>query len=585
MRRFIEDFALIGDLHTAALVSRSASIEWLCIPRFESGACFASLLGDEGNGRWRLSPEQDPHTIERRYRGETLVLETTMRTGDGCVRIIDFMPRRDRLPVVVRIVEGVEGRVPMRTQMACRFEYGSLPPWTRRIGDAITFTVGANAAALRSSVELRFEKTDVDASFTLAQGERATFVLQWYPSHEKPPKALDALHALRETERLWREWARLCRYQGKYREAVVRSLISLKALTYEPTGGCVAAATTSLPENIGGDRNWDYRYAWIRDSAITIDAFVPLGYLEEARAWRDWLLRMLAGAPERLQIMYTASGRSRIDEYVATWLSGYEASSPVRIGNAAYTQFQLGIYGHLMHAIASARDAGIEIDTDAWRMISKLLGYVRDHWRDPDSGIWEYRTPEACYTLSRVEAWVAFDRAIDVVETSGYEGPVDEWRTIRAEIHADVCTNGFNRKANAFVQRYGKNELDASLLLVPLSGFLPIDDPRVQGTIAAIETHLSVDGLIMRASRHIKDGKPNEGAFLVCNFWLAECYMLAGRHAEARALFERLLAIRNDVGLLSEEYDTERRRLTGNFPQTFSHAALVNTAFLIEMSR
>jgi GH15 family glucan-1,4-alpha-glucosidase len=582
-RPLIEDLALIGDLHTAALVSRQGAIEWLCLPHFDSPACFASLLGDERNGCWELAPAEPAVAISRRYRDETLVLETTVETESGAVRVLDFMPRRILNPVVMRIVEGLRGSVRMRTKIVHRFEYGSLPAWVQHNGDAMTFTVGENATVLRSSVELHIDGPDALGEFAVAAGESATFVLQWYPSYEDPPAALDPRRTLDETEDLWRQWARRCQYAGPYRDAVVRSLITLKALTYEPSGGCVAAPTTSLPERLGGDRNWDYRYAWIRDSALTIEALIVGGYDEEARAWRDWLLRVLAGAPEQLQIMYTITGGQRMEEYTLDHLSGYEGARPVRIGNAAYRQFQLGMYGHLMDGAAMARAAGIEIDEAAWQMLVKLLEFVNEHWRDPDHGIWELRRRPRCYTGSAVMAWVAFDRAIAVAQASRRDCPIDRWRATRRSIADEICRRGFSKRRNAFVQSYGSKKLDASLLLIPLVGFLPAGDERVAGTLAAIERELLFDGLLLRSSRSIaRDGQPNEGAFLACNFWLVQNYAKLGRIEEARALFERVLSLANDVGLLSEEYDVVAQRLVGNFPQTFSHAVLVNTAVLLE---
>ncbi len=581
-RPLIEDLALIGDLHTAALVSRQGTIEWFCLPHFDSPACFASLLGDERNGCWTLAPREPAVAIARRYRDETLVLETTVQTGSGEVRILDFMPRRNRVPVVVRIVEGLRGSVVMRTKLAHRFEYGRLPAWVQHRGDAITFTVGENATVVRSSMGLHVDGADALGEFVIAAGESAGFVLQWYPSYEDPPDALDPRAALTETEELWRQWARRCQYRGPYRDAVVRSLITLKALTYESSGGCVAAPTTSLPERLGGDRNWDYRYAWIRDSALTIEALITGGYDEEARAWRDWLLRVLAGAPEQLLIMYTITGGQRMEERIIDYLAGYEGSRPVRIGNAAYRQFQLGMYGHLLEGAAMARAAGIELDEAAWQMLVKLLEFVNEHWRDPDHGMWELRRRPRRYTGSAVMAWVAFDRAIAIAQASQRDCPIDRWRATREAIADEICRRGFSKRRNAFVQSYGSKKLDASLLLIPLVGFLPIGDERVGGTLAAIERALLFDGLLLRSSRSIaRDGQPNEGAFLACSFWLVQNYAMLGRMEQALELFERLLGLANDVGLLSEEYDVVQRRLVGNFPQTFSHALLVNTAVLL----
>jgi GH15 family glucan-1,4-alpha-glucosidase len=584
--RFIEDFALIGDLHTSALVSRGGAIEWLCLPRFDSPSAFASLVGSPEDGIWTLAPAGGVRDSHWRYVGDTLVLENTMHSDGGTVRIVDFMPRREDNPTVIRIVEGLEGQTKMHMRLSCRFAYGVLPPWTRWLGDALTMTVGADAVALRASAGVEIDGPDATADFTVGSGEHHTFVLQWYPSHEPPPPPRDAAEAYEKTLRLWEEWSGRCEYQGAYRGAVLRSVILLKALMYEPTGGCVAAATTSLPEQLGGAKNWDYRFAWIRDSAFTIEALVSTGYLDEAKGWRDWLLRMLAGAPEQLQIMYGVCGEPRIEEYTLERLAGYEGAKPVRIGNAAYTQFQLGIYGNTMEAIGNAHKAGIEIDAYAWAMLCRMLAYVRAHWRDPDSGIWESRGPQMHYTHSRVMAWVAFDRAIRIVESGdGHDGPVDMWRETREQILDDVCTNGFSRRRGAFVQTYETEELDASLLVVPLVGFLPIAHEYVAGTLAAIENELCVDGFVMRTSLDIArdKGRPrvNEGAFLACNFWLAQNYMLAGRIAEARTVFERIAGIASDLGQLSEEYDPIAKRQVGNTPQTFSHATLVNAAVML----
>jgi GH15 family glucan-1,4-alpha-glucosidase len=576
VRRYIEDFALIGDLHTAALVGRDGTIEWLCVPRFDSPSAFASLLGDEDDGCWVLRPKDEVVESHRRYIGPTLVLDSTMRTRRGTVRIIDFMPRREDSPAIVRIVHGVEGSVTLHVRLACRFDYGRLPPWTRQIGDALTMTVGADAVALRSSVKLVIDPPDLVGEFTVRAEERHTFVLQWYPSHQDPPGARDAMAAYEETLELWEDWASRCEYHGEYQDEVVRSLATLKALTFEPSGGCVAAVTTSLPEKIGGDRNWDYRYGWIRDSAITIEALVAAGYREEARAWRDWVLRALAGAPEKLQIMYTVTGEPRIAEYVADWLRGYETSAPVRIGNAAYQQAQHGIYGYAIEAIFNSYQAGIEVDPEAWKMLRKMLDFASEHWSEPDSGIWEFRGRPLHYTHSRVMSWRAFDCAIAMAEASGtFDAPLDEWRKIRSRIHDDVCRHAFNKARNAFVQSYENDTIDASVLIIPIVGFLPVDDARVVTTIEAVERELCRDGFVMRAQGL------EEGSFLLCNFWLAQCYALAGRIEEAHTLFERTVSIANDVGLLSEEFDVKAKRQLGNTPQTFSHASLIVTALAI----
>lgn len=505
-----------------------------------------------------------------------------MRTAQGAIRCIDFMPRRVEQPVLVRIVEGVEGRVDVASTIACRFDYGSLAPWTRKIGDAYTATALGNGMALRTQAPTEVEESDIVSRFTVCPGDSAAFVLQWYPSHVEPPEARDPYRALKQTEREWEKWHRLCKYEGAYGDAVRRSLITLKALTHEPTGGCIAAATTSLPERFGGEKNWDYRYAWIRDSAFTIDALVEAGYQEEARAWRDWLLRMVAADAARLQIAYTVTGGRHLHEWEAHWLGGYEGSRPVRIGNQAYDQFQLGIYGEMMQAITSAHEAGIEIDDHGWQMLRSVTDYVCENWRRPDSGIWESREKRKHYTNSRVMAWLALDCALRIMERDRFEGPRERYRSVREDIRADVLAKGYNERMRSFVESYESDALDASVLLIPIVGFLPAGDERVRSTVERIERDLLVDGFIVRHSESIgrHDGRTtlHEGAFLACNAWLVQVYCLAGRIEDARALFERLLAIRNDVGLLSEEYDVERKRLCGNFPQTFSHCTLVNAA-------
>jgi GH15 family glucan-1,4-alpha-glucosidase len=586
MRRRIEDWALIGDLQTAALVARDATIVWLCLPRFDSDACFASLLGEERHGRWEIRSTVPLLHAERRYLEDSLVLETTLHAGDGTFRVTDFMPRREELPALVRIVEGLDGNAALDSTIVCRFAYGKIAPWIRRQGDAITLTVGSDAVVLHASQTLLTDGSDPQVRFSLKRGERAWFTLQWYPSQQTPPEAFDPLASLDDTLRFWQGWSGRCRYVGRYRETVLRSLITLKALTYEPTGGTVAAVTTSLPEELGGSKNWDYRYAWLRDSAFTISALLAGGYRDEARAWRDWLLRMIAGSPEQLQIVYSASGDRRLDEYQADWLPGYEDSRPVRIGNAAFQQFQLGVYGHTMDAIVRAHEAGVKIEQSAWKVLFNLLEVIEAKRNQPDSGIWETRGVPKHYTLSRVLVWLAFHRAIRAVQELGYDGPVERWRQIAGEVHAEVCERGYNRSRGAFVQAYESDELDASLLLIPIVGFLPADDPRVAGTIAALERHLFVDGFLQRCSNDPERGGhwevPTEGAFLACNFWLVECYVLAGRTDEARQLFERLVGIGNDLGLYSEEYDPRRGRLVGNVPQTFSHAALVAAALRLD---
>jgi GH15 family glucan-1,4-alpha-glucosidase len=588
MRRFIEDFALIGDLHTAGLVSGDGGLEWLCLPRFDSESVFTALLGDAGCSSWSLSPVKPILASQRRYRGHTLILETTLRSEDGTVRLIDFMPRRDRLPTVVRVVEGVEGKVEMQARIACRFGYGKLPPWTRTTRDGVLMTIGPDALLVQSSTRLEVRPPDVRAGFVVGKEKRATFVLQWYRSHEKPPRRPDPIALLRKTEVDWRAWSARCTYHGTYRDAVLRSLMTLKALIFEPSGGAVAAVTTSLPEVLGGVENFDYRYAWLRDSAFTVNALVDAGYHAEARAWRDWLLRVQGGDPSHLQIMYDVEGNRRLEEWEAEWLPGYEGSRPVHIGNAAYKQFQLGVYGHAMHAIFAAHErAGIKINDDAWAMLRLLLDHICGSWKKPDSGIWEYRGRERHYTTSRVMAWAGLDCGVKLAERDRRDVP-DRWVAARDAVHEDVCRRGFSARRGAFVESYEDALLDASVLLVPIVGFLPPEDERVRSTIDAIERELMFDGLIVRDERHVsRDAtgarRPTEGAFLACNAWLVENYAMTGRVREARSLFERLLSVANDVGLLAEEYDVRARRLVGNFPQTFSHATLVNAA--VRLSR
>jgi len=587
MPRLIEDFALIGDLHTAALVSRQGTIEWLCVPRFDSDSVFASIVGDSGNGCWKLEPTAKVLSTQRSYRGDTLVLETILHCEGGSVKVVDFMPRRIENPTIVRIVEGIDGSVEMESLVACRFAFGSLPPWTRQLGDAITMMIGPDALALRGSVDLEIVVPDVRARFIVGAGQKAALVLQWFPSHLPPPEAVDPFDLERNTQTAWNDWTRDATSAGRYRDEIVRSLIVLKALMYEPTGGSVAAPTTSLPESVGGDLNWDYRFAWVRDSAFSLEALVHCGFRDEALAWRDWLLRMLGGEPGRLQIMYSVGGDRYLPEYEASWLRGFENSRPVRIGNAAHVQFQLGIYGHLMQAIFTAHErAGIGIDTEAWAMLSRLVEHVCSVWTLPDSGIWEYRERPEYYTSSRLMAWVALDRAVRAIE-QGYDGPLERWKKVRDEIHAQVCDRGYSPQRKAFVQSYGSQSLDASVLLIPVVGFLPATDPRVAETIATLERELMIEGFIMRDSRHVERDPsgnltPTEGAFLACNMWLVQCYTLAGRLDDARRLIERVVAISNDVGLLAEEYDVRLRAMVGNFPQAFSHATFINAAVMLQ---
>jgi GH15 family glucan-1,4-alpha-glucosidase len=576
----IEDYALIGDCHTVALVGCDGSIDWLCLPRFDSGACFAALLGTPDNGRWLLAPAGPARCTGRRYREGTLVLETDFETDAGAVTVIDCMPPRTREPVLVRTVVGRRGQVPMRLELVIRCDYGSIVPWVRRTDRGIWAIAGPDALVLDTPANLRGENFKTVADFTVSAGDEMPFVLQYYRSHRHPPSPVDAADTLRVTDGWWREWSGRCQYQGPYREAVVRSLITLKALTYAPTGGIVAAATTSLPEHLGGVRNWDYRYCWLRDATFALHALMRGGYVDEARAWRDWLLRAVAGNPAQLNIMYGLAGERRLTEIVLDWLPGYEGSRPVRIGNAAHKQFQLDVFGEVTASLYLARRSGVGPNENAWRVQRALMDHLASVWQDPDEGIWEVRGPRRHFTHSKVMAWVAFHRAIKGVEYFGLEGPVERWRELRAAVHEEVCREGYDPARNTFVQYYGGKALDASLLMIPLVGFLPARDPRVAGTVEAIQRELVIDGFVARyPTREEVDGlPPGEGAFLACSFWMADNLALLGRLDEARACFERLLDLRNDVGLLSEEYDPTARRLVGNFPQAFSHVGLVNTA-------
>jgi GH15 family glucan-1,4-alpha-glucosidase len=580
----IEDYALIGDLQAAALVRRNGSIDWLCLPRFDSSACFAALLGDPDNGRWLLEPV-DHATSSRRYLHDTMVLETTWETADGVARVFDFMPPRGKAPDVGRIVEGVEGEVRMRSELVIRFDYGLVLPWVRRSdGDTRLAIAGPDALCLRTPAPTRGERMQTLSDFTVEEGERVPFVLTWFPSHQDPPPAIDPEVALAETESFWREWNAHCTVplSQPWRDLIHRSLMVLKTLTYEPTGGIVAAPTTSLPEWIGGVRNWDYRYCWLRDATLTLLALLQADHVDEAVAWRRWLLRAVAGDPADLQIMYGVAGERRLTEYELPWLDGFDGSKPVRIGNAASEQLQVDVYGEVLDALYQARVHGLPVDRSAWRLQRVLLDYLEGTWQEPDEGIWEIRGERRHFVHSKVMAWVAFDRAVRTVEEQELDGPVDRWRDLRNEIQAEVCERGFDSSLNSFVQSYGSQELDASLLMLPLVGFLPADDDRVRGTIEAVERELLHDGLVLRY-RTQQDGvdglPPGEGVFLPCSFWLVDCYELLGRHDEAHDLFRRLIALGNDLGLLAEEYDPDARQLLGNFPQAFTHLALVNSAF------
>jgi len=576
----IEDYALIGDTQTAALIGRDGSLDWMCVPRFDSGAPFAALLGDERHGRWRIAPAGEVVRVERRYRPGTLVLETDFHTREGAIRVTDCMPPRGEAPDVVRMVEGLKGRVPVRMELVIRFDYGRIIPWVRRLPGGLTAVAGPDALVLATPVHTRGENLTTRADFVVGEGERTPFVLTWYPSHEPPPRPVHPETAIRETDHWWREWSERFSPGGRWRDEVRRSLITLKALTYAPTGGIVAAATTSLPEQLGGVRNWDYRFCWLRDATLTLLALLDVGYVEEARAWRDWLLRSVAGWPSDMQIMYGPSGERRLTELELDWLPGYEGAKPVRIGNAASQQFQLDVYGEVTDALWQAREAGLEPEPAAWAVQKVLMDFLETGWRKPDEGIWEVRGERRHFTHSKVMAWVAFDRAVRSAERFGLDGPVDRWRRRREEVHAEVCARAWDPERKTFTQSYGSRALDAATLLIPMTGFLPPQDPRVVGTVEAVQRELSRDGLLLRyPTEEADDGlPPGEGAFLPCTFWLVDCLVLLGRREEAEALFERLLGLTNDLGLLSEEYDPASGRLVGNFPQAFSHVGLVNSA-------
>jgi GH15 family glucan-1,4-alpha-glucosidase len=581
MPLLIEDYALIGDTQTAALVGRDGSIDWLCMPRFDSGAMFCALLGTEEHGRWLLRPASDVRAVRRRYREDTLVLETEWDTDEGTVRVIDFMPVRDEAPDIVRIVQGVRGRVTMQMDLRVRFQYGRIVPWVRREDGDLVAVAGPDSVWLRTPVDLRGVGKATVAQFSVGEGFEVPFVLTWQASHEQRPHPVDPHVALDATESYWRQWIGGCTYDGEWSEAVRRSLLTLKALTYAPTGGIVAAPTTSLPEQLGGVRNWDYRYCWLRDATITLQALMYSGFYGEAQAWRRWLLRAIAGDPAEMQIMYGVAGERRLEEWLADWLPGYDGN-PVRIGNAAVDQFQLDVYGEVMDALHQARKAGLEQDRYSWPLQLVLMRFVEDNWDTPDEGIWEVRGGSRHFTHSKLMAWVAVDRAIKTVEDFGADGPVERWKPLREQIRADILAKGWDGKRSTFTQYYGSEELDAALLMMPLVGFLPATDERIRGTVAAIERELLQDGFVQRYTQHTSatDGlPPGEGAFLACTFWLADNYTLMGRTEEARDLFERLLDLRNDVGLLAEEYDPQVKRQVGNFPQAFSHVPLVNSAW------
>ncbi|MEU9881898.1 glycoside hydrolase family 15 protein [Streptomyces phaeochromogenes] len=591
----IEDYALIGDMQTAALVCRDGTVDWLCLPRFDSHAVFAGLLGTEEHGFWRLGPAHaadaaPPTAVRRRYRGDSLILESEWDTSRGTVRVTDFMPPRDGAPQLIRIVEGVTGRVPMRSALRMRFSYGRVVPWVHKHEGRTVAVAGPDSVWFDTECETYGKALTTYSDFTVAPGDRIAFTISWEPSHKQPPALPEPEASLEATEEFWRDWVDQCTYHGPYREAVVRSLITLKALTYGPTGGIVAAPTTSLPEEIGGVRNWDYRYTWLRDAAITLSSLLRTGYREEARAWREWLLRAVAGDPENLQIMYGIAGERELGEAELHWLPGYENSGPVRVGNGAAGQLQLDVYGEVTEALHLAHMTGLARNDYASLLQLKLIRYLEDHWDEPDEGIWEVRGPRRHFVHSKVMAWVAVDRTIKLIESGDADGPLEKWRELRDDIHRDVCEKGYDKERNTFTQSYGSKELDASLLLIPQMGFLPPDDKRVIGTIEAIQRELSTsDGFILRYPTSGEDAgvdglEGDEGAFLACSFWMADDLAMIGRVDEARKLFEKLLALRNDLGLLAEEWDPVLQRQVGNFPQAFSHVPLIDTALRLTAS-
>ena len=582
----IESYGFIGNMVSAALVGRDGSIDWLCLPHFDSDACFAALLGTPEHGRWLIAPQDEIKRIERRYLPGTAILETTFETTDGAVAVTDFMPLTEDEEYVdlVRVVHGLRGRVKMRTELIVRFGYGQVVPWVRRQDFGIRAVAGPDAIELRTPVELHGEDLTTIGEFSVGEGATVPFTLDYHSSYRPAAPQRDFHQSLQETERFWSEWSGRCHYENHpaphWRDAVVRSLITLKCLSVQPTGGIIAAPTTSLPEQLGGVRNWDYRFCWIRDATLTLYALLTSGYREEALAWREWLVRAAAGRPAELQTIYGLAGERRLTELELPWLPGYEQSRPVRVGNAAYRQLQIDVYGELMDALHVGRKFKLEAHPEAWRVQKVLMAHLAQVWNEPDEGIWEVRGPRRHFTHSKLMAWVAFDRAVKAVESFGLSGPVDQWRELRAAIHADICQKAFDAEKNSFVQYYGAKGLDAALLLIPQVGFLPPEDPRVHGTVAAIERELMVDDLVLRyrTEENVDGLPPGEGPFLACSFWLADVYEMLGRHDDAERLFEHLLSFRNDLGLLAEEYDPRARRQLGNFPQGFSHVALVNTA-------
>ena len=585
----IEDYGLIGDCETAALVGRDGSIDWLCWPAFDSDACFAALLGTHGHGRWLIAPAEEITRTSRRYRDNTLIMETRFETADGLVDLIDFMPPRGNASDVVRLVRGISGRVKLRMQLVIRFGFGTDVPWVKKSkdGSGLLAICGPDMTVLRTPVETRGEELTTVADFEVGEGETVPFVLTYGPSHLPVPAPIDPALALQETEAFWNEWCSRCTYEGEHRDLVMRSLITLKALTYEPTGGIVAAPTTSLPEKLGGARNWDYRFCWLRDATFTLLALMNSGYTEEAAAWHNWLLRAVAGSPANMQIMYGIMGERRLLEWEAAWLPGYEGAQPVRVGNAAHAQLQLDVYGELIDAFHQSRVAQLKLDEGSWALECTVLQHLAEQWDQPDHGIWERRGEGKHYVSSKVMTWVAFDRGIKSAEKFGFKAPLEKWRSLRDTIHRDVCARGFDRELNSFVESYGSKLLDASILLLPSVGFLEPSDSRVRGTLRAIEQHLMRDGFVLRHDPREVSGEqqPIEGAFLACSLWLADAYVLTGEFDKAQALFGRVVAIANDLGLLAEEFDTGEGRQTGNFPQALTHIALINTAHNLSVAK
>ena len=584
----IESYAVIGDLHTVALVSKSGSIDWLCLPHFDSEACFASILGDDSNGHWTIAPTSNIEAVSRRYRPGTLVLETEISSEQGIIRVTDFMPIREHtshhLPEIIRVIEGLEGDVDVRSELSLRFDYGRSKPFVRKLDEGIHALAGPDGVVVVSPAEVSLDDHKVTCDITVKPEERYVFQIVWHRSWEETPKASEHQDALEETTNLWRKWSEICTYEGKAREAIMRSLITLKSLTYWPSGGIVAAPTTSLPESIGGERNWDYRYCWLRDSSVTLEALNRCGYLEEAQAFRDWLLRAVAGDPSQMQIMYGISGERHLTESTVDWLPGYENSAPVRIGNAASDQFQLDVYGEVMDAQEYGRDKGIDASEEAWSLQLQFAEFVENHWQEPDDGIWEVRGGRQHFTYSKVMAWVAIDRTVQGIKKHGLPGDADHWQALAEVIRADILEKGVDPDRNCFTQYYGSKAMDASLLMIPQVGFLPMDDDRIINTIHAVEEDLSDNGFILRYKAEATDDglKGSEGTFIMCSFWMVECLAMIGEVQKAQMLFDRLLDIRNDVGLLSEEYDTVHHRMLGNMPQAFSHVGLINAALALQ---